>query len=196
MRRCIIVASGQSARGFMPPDGVTVISVNGSIEWLARADYWFTLDPSVVNVGRMMIQRPGVQYCAAVPDSVSLPNGVTRYRRVAAVCADEPEPHGSPEWWLWRWGAVRGLSTIDGCINTGNSAWGALGLAYHLGFRDVLLVGVDGTDDPRIEGGRCNNLSHLPLLFESAIGQVRLHSVGKLGNIPQMRLDEWLMQSQ
>lgn len=193
--RCIIVASGPSARGFIPPDGVTVISVNGSVEWLARADYWFTLDPSAVNIGRMIVQRKGVQYCAAVPDGHALPDGVTRYRRVAAICADEPQPAGSPEWWLWRWGAVCGLSTIPGCINTGNSAWGALGLAYHLGFRDVLLVGVDGTDDQRIEGGRCNNLSHLPLLFESALGQVRLHSVGKLGTIPQMRLDEWLMQS-
>ena len=49
----IIVADGPSAKGFVPPDGIDIIAVNGAIEWLQRADYWFTLDPSPVNYDRM-----------------------------------------------------------------------------------------------------------------------------------------------
>lgn len=47
--RAVIVASGPSAAGFVPPDDVTVIAVNGAISWLERADYWFSLDASAAN---------------------------------------------------------------------------------------------------------------------------------------------------
>lgn len=32
--RAVIVANGPSAAGFIPPPGVTVIAVNGAIDWL------------------------------------------------------------------------------------------------------------------------------------------------------------------
>lgn len=49
----LIVASGSSAKGFVPPDDITVIAVNGVIDWISRCDYWFTLDHSPVNMERM-----------------------------------------------------------------------------------------------------------------------------------------------
>lgn len=168
---------------------MTIIAVNGAIDWLSRADYFFTLDPSPVNLRRLNQRREGTTYCAA---GISVP-GVLSYERVSGRDA-EPQPRGCPAWWLWRWSAVKTLASVPGKIHSGNSAWGALGLAYHLGFTDVALVGVDGTTAARIEGGVCNNLSHLPLLFASALPQINVVSCGGLTGIPQITFKEWVTQ--
>lgn len=195
MSRCIIVGDGPSARGFVPPEGVPVIAVKRTIHWLPRADYWFSLDPNEASMECMQNQRPGVTYyCAADPD-VEIPAGVIRLRRVATR-GREPRMRRTAEWWFWRWSAVPGLCTQPGAVHSGNSAYGALGLAYHLGHRDVLLVGVDGTGDPRqSDQRRPNNLSHLPALFQSAIGQVRLRTVGRMRGVPRTTLEAWIDES-
>ncbi|QCR38795.1 hypothetical protein [Nissabacter sp. SGAir0207] len=186
--RVIIVASGPSARGFLPPRDVPVIAVNGAIDWIARASYFFTLDPSPDNMRRLATRRSNVRYFSGGITQ----EGVYEYERVSYRAA-EPPVKGSPEWWLWRWSAKPGLSEDPTRINNGNSAWGALGLAYHLGFKNVALVGVDATQEARYKvGGRPNNLSHLPLLFKSALGQINVVSCGKLNSILQMSLREWL----
>lgn len=192
--RAIIVGDGPSAAGFVPPDGVFVIAVKGAIKWLSRADAWFSLDPNQRTLDMVTKPRPGVWYYCACDPQAWLPRHVIRMRRIAARGV-EPTEHGSPEWWLWRWSAVCGLCEHPGRIHTGNSAWGALGLAYHLGYRDVLLVGVDGTADERVSGGAPSNMSHLPLLFESALGQVRLSTVGRLGRVPHTTLEDWICES-
>lgn len=189
--RCVIVATGPSARGFEPPENTLVIAVNGAIDWLPRADWFFTLDPSAANVRRLRYQRSEVRYAAALPADHEAISRVHRFRRYAAR-GREPAIRGCPEWWLWRWSAVRGLNTNPGLINTGNSAYGALGLAYHLGIEHVALVGVDATTDERVGGGQPGNLSHLPLLFASALRQIDVTSCGLMGGIPQMELCEWL----
>lgn len=183
--KCIIVGSGPSAKGFKPPKDIPIIAVNGVIEWIKRVDYWFTLDPSEANRNRMNNQRPDTEYHAAVPDNVKLPEGVTRWCRV------ESKKKRS-DYWMRKYKCVLTLNKEPGKINTGNSAWGALGLAYHLGFKDVLLIGVDGTSDERIEGGKPNTLSHLPELFKSARRQVKLRSAGKLEGIKKVKLKAWL----
>ncbi|KGT94975.1 norphogenetic protein [Erwinia typographi] len=189
LHRAVIVGSGPSARGFIPSNDVTVIAVNGAVDWLPRADHFFTLDPSAENLRRLSQRRDGVHYHAAGL-SCTLP-GVQLYHRLARRGA-EPMIRYSPAWWLWRWSAVLGLSEDENIIHSGNSAWGALGLAYHLGFKDVALIGVDATKESRIEGGRTRDLSHLPLLFASALGQINVVSCGKLSGIPQMAMEEWL----
>ena len=186
--RAVIVADGPSAAGFEPPDDVTVIAVNGAIEWLSRADYFFTLDLSAANLQRLQRRRKDVIYCAA---GMNTPlHGVERYQRVAKQ-GIEPANDSGPEWWLWRWSCVLGLSENKQKIHTGNSAYGALGLAYHLGIEDVALIGVDATTEERICGGRPNNLSHLPLLFASALSQINVVSCGRMAGIPQMTFEEW-----
>src|SRR5690554_412584 len=149
--RVVIVASGQSAKGFVPPDNVTVIAVNGAIDWISRADYWFSLDPSPVNMSRALNPKPNVKYHMAVDSNRSLPGHVVRWVRYSER-GDEPE-RNTIDWWLWRWSAVKTLCESRPIIHTGNSAWGALGLAYHLGAKKVALVGVDADINPRIEGG-------------------------------------------
>jgi hypothetical protein len=192
--RCIIVGDGPSAKGFVPPDGVTVIAVKRAINWLSRADYWFSLDPNPASFAMMGKRREGVTYYCACDDRTMLPDGVIRMRRIVGK-GPEPRPRYNSRWWAWRWGCAMGLTEEAGAVNTGNSAWGALGLAYHLGYRDVLLVGVDGTQDRRLSDNmRPNNLSHLPALFESALGQVRLQTVGKLGRVPMTTVSRWLAE--
>lgn len=191
--RCVIVGSGPSAKGFIPPPGLKVIAVNGAIQWLPRADYFFTLDHSRVNMLRLLKRRPGVEYHAAFPRSQWLKmQGIRFYDRVAEDASkSEPRIKHSPEWWLWRWGAKLGLSESKAVIHTGNSAYGALGLAYHLGFTSAALIGVDGTRDRRIEGGHPMNLDHLPLLFASARPQIKVVSCGQLDGIPRMKFADW-----
>lgn len=190
--RGIIVASGPSAKEFKPPSGAVIFAVNGALDWLERADFWFTLDPSPANQARMAKHRPGVVYHAAVPENVELPTHVHRHQRVASR-GPEPADTGSPEWWFWRWSCVPGICKERGRIHTGNSAWGALQLAWKTGVREVLLVGVDASTEPRIEGGNCNNLSHLPMLFESAAHQIKMVNCGAMqSSIERMTIEEGL----
>lgn len=190
-KKAIIVASGPSARGFVPPKGITIIAVNGAIEWLSRADYFFTLDWAKVNMGRMAHRRQGVKYTAAFPESKWVMPWVKYYKRGEDRTIKQA-PYGTPEYWLMRLRCKLGLSEDPTTINTGNSAYGALGLAYHLGFTDVALIGVDATREARIEGGHSRNLSHLPLLFASALPQINVVSCGKMGGIPKMKMEDFI----
>lgn len=169
--RAVIVASGPSAKGFKPPYDVFTIAVNGVAEWISRADAWFSLDASLQNQRRLAVRR--LNHCVYVTCGPRwVLKGDKHYERVDSLKTRTPlppQPAGSPQWWFWRYGCVAGINHNDGQINTGNSAWGALGLAWHLGFRDVALVGVDANNGVRCEGGVSDNLSHLPLLFSSAV---------------------------
>ncbi|EJN6750980.1 TPA: norphogenetic protein [Escherichia coli] len=194
--RVIIVGSGPSAANFVAPRGVPIIAVNGAIDWLNRASYFFTLDPSPDNMRRVGRgrRRRGVCYCMALPDvkEREVRDGVLCFRRVAER-GMEPKNMNSPEWWAWRWSAHFGLCEDENEIASGNSAYGALNLAFHIGFKHVALVGVDATQEPRVHsGGTPKNLSHLPLLFQSAREQIDVVSCGEMGGIPQMTLKEWL----
>lgn len=193
MRVCI-VGSGPSAEGFNPPDGAFVIAVNGAIEWLPRADAWFTLDPSPKNLGRMRNQRQGVKYYAAMAQP---PSNVIGLKRIARQGKEPAEEH-SPEWWLWRWSAITGLCKQAGKIHTGNSAWGALQLACQMGARKVALVGIDANSKQRIEGGNPNSLRHLPLLFNSAVGEIKMVNCGDMkSRIPKMTIEDgmqWVLK--
>lgn len=194
MDRVIIVASGPSGHRYSPPRDVSVIAVNGAINYAYRADYWFTLDPSAENMEIMRNRRRDVLYYCANDGKRDLPRGVMSLDRVSTR-GDEPEHKNSPEWWLWRWSATLGLNEDSRKISSGNSAYGALGLAYHMGAKKVLLVGVDGTQDAKEDGTLPRNLSHLPMLFASAIPQIEFVSAGLLC-INQMGLKEgerWLM---
>jgi len=186
--RVAIVASGPSARGLRLPEGVTILAVNGAIDWLDRADYWFTLDPSEANWSRMHHQRPGVLYVAAVPDNFGT-------RAAETVVMQRPALDGVR--YLHRiagdgYGSLRckpGLCEDTGGVHTGNSAYGALGLAFHFGARRIALFGVDASPDPRIEGGLPGGLHHLPELFSSTLSQLRAAGVMVVNGSPNSRVE-------
>lgn len=146
-------------------EGVYVIAVNGAIEWAPRADALFSLDPDRRIYELASRRRPGVDYFMAVPDD---------YGRRGAACRDHRVRRLRHVIYLRRLAGDGPLSSRPGltddptAIHTGNSAFGALGLAKHLcdGAGRVALFGVDGTRR-RISGGHCQSLGHLPWLFST-----------------------------
>src|SRR5690606_32319342 len=115
--KVIVAASGPSILALTPDQvlsaGAVVIAVNGSIDWLGRADYWFTLDPSQINLVRMRNRAHGCKYVACGPSHFQPPAGVIRLKR------NEGHLFGKAR-------APGGLSESPNAINTGNSAFGAL----------------------------------------------------------------------
>lgn len=171
----LIVASGPSSRSvsasLIGKTSAMIVAVNGAIDWLPRADVFFTLDPSPANQERMMNRREGTSYvCAAPPDLCYLSPVVTRLER-----------RYDPGRVL---GILPTLSEDPGTINTGNSAWGALGLAYHLRPGLIVLLGVDGTQEERREGGKPRSLVHLPDLFASAVPQLEREGIEVINGSP------------
>lgn len=169
----IILGSGPSARGFNIPDGVKVISVNSAL--CKRADFWFSLDWSRKNQEILTYrhQYPDTRFFAAGDGWQGDLRGVTVLERVSRQ-GIEPLSKYSPEWWAWRWSSVLGIPERSDQIHSGNSAWGAIQLAYHLGARRVVLVGVDATKDAKPDGSAPNDLSHLPMLIRSAQSKLEI----------------------
>lgn len=175
----LIVADGPSSnpnqeynyKDLIENTAVRTIAVNGAIELRGMdvmTDTWFTLDPSEANMRRMSRRMPGVNYYCACPPEFNLPHWVHRKERIATSWAeDHPAPY-----WIKRWSCTLGLQEDSEKISTGNSAYGALNLAYHMRPKVIYLLGVDGVQKERASGGMPNDLSHLPFLFASATPQL------------------------
>lgn len=204
--RFIIAGSGPSLKNFNPPAWASVIAVNQAINYLPRADYWFTLDPSKINLRTMQENKDGVEYYCAVDmgwynggGKKYIPDHVKILKRVRQVHASPKDKH-SPMYNIHRLQARFRIDKRPGYISTGNSAWGALNLAYHLGAVKVLLIGIDANDDLKIDGTKSRtNMHHLPLLFSSAADQIDMVSCGKMkaDKIPNKTLEQgliWLKQ--
>lgn len=166
--------------------GVLVIAVNGAIEWCAAADWFFSLDPSAYVCGLVARPRDGVKYHMAVPDS---------YGTRLAPLKRHRAPRLEHVTYLRRLtgngvrGARPGLSEDPGAINTGNSAYGALGLAYHQRPDRIAMLGVDGTNHSYayLPGRPGWSLTHLPGLFASALPQ--LAGIEVINGSPESRVD-------
>lgn len=188
-KQVIIVASGPSAERLNPVllfgaanAGVHIIAVNTSITWLPACHSWFTLDPGPRNRWLMTHQRPGVTYYAAVPDD---------YGRGDAKCLHH---RGQPETdihWLRRMQGRHGLCISKDSIHSGNSAWGALGLAWHMAPQDIVLIGVDGSSDgyAYVDGKPSRSLRHLPALFASCVGQMTQRGITVVNGSPDSAVD-------
>lgn len=170
-KNIIIVGSGPSIKNFKPMPNWKTIAVNNSISLRGfNPNYWFTLDPSQANRNLMMNKVPRCYYYAAVPPEYGSPNAPIKLFRL--------RPPGRIHY-LERvadtnnkLGINYGLSDDTCQINTGNSAYGALGLAYLMNAKNIILIGVDGTNEPKFYGKKCNDLSHMSDLFASAIPQL------------------------
>lgn len=186
--RVVIVASGPSLRGFnlavlrdlQQDAGVYVIAVNGASTAVPFADAWFTLDPHHLK-DRLTPIAGGLWY-AAIPDDFG-----TVYARIA----DHRAPPPKQVTYLHRLVgngpllSKMGLSEDPACIYTGNSAYGALGVAYHMRPKRVLMLGVDGTRGYFYNtNGISGDLAHLPPLFESATWQLQDRGITVINGSP------------
>lgn len=201
MKKLLIIGSGQSSREAIaylsrkPKRDFDVMAINGASEYV-NYDLFFTLDPSDVNLSYIISGNDSKKHYMATDPSYVVPKEIEDlctilYRKEERQA--EPKDKNSPEWWFWRWRCVGGLSIDKKIINSGNSAFGGLGLAYHLGYTNVALIGVDADDNDRVCGGKTNNLSHLPLLFDSALPFINVVNCGYMNSkLPKVSFLEWV----
>lgn len=174
----IIVGSGKSLTGFdferLRGLG-TIIAVNDAAKSIPFADMWFTLDPWGLHGPQLPPVFSGKFY-AAVPEDFGTMNAHTKDHR------HKPDHRITFLHRLRSHNRVGvssetaykvGLSEDTSCINTGNSGYGALNLAYHFRPKKILILGIDGTMGYFYTNNTCNRpLTHLPAMFQSAKPQL------------------------
>lgn len=191
--RVAIVASGPSLRGVdlsVIPTGIAVVAVNAAIRHLPRADLWFTCDPTGANVEILEHRAdwPGTEFEVAWPESEPpLPypgvRHLARLDKLWILSERTTTPPGNPR-----------LCEVEGEINHGNSAWGALQRVVQRNRRrrgqKIILLGVDGTQDGYAWGdGAPRALWHLPALFRSALPQLEAAGIEVINGSPESRVD-------
>lgn len=153
---------------FKPIEGYTVIAVNNAINITKDyTDYWFTLDPSEDNISIMRKRPYDAYYFCAIPDWYGTNNAPIHRCKVAVTGIHYLKRIQDDS------NALKikyGLSDDKSCIHTGNSAYGALNLAFHMEPSEIIILGVNGNRlNPKFDNRHCvGDLSHLPKLFESA----------------------------
>lgn len=195
MNKCIIVGSGQSAKDFTPPDGIDIIAVNNAISRVPNAKYWFTLDPANYNLKIINDKNIKAIKYVACPDAFKLPDDVIRCKRVENHNRSRVFNQDCYEYFLYQSKATLGLSLQYLHISTGNSSYGALNLAYHLGYKDIALIGIDGTDKISLDNNSdARGYIYLNQLFDSVQKDLGLNivSLGELKSFPKMNLEGWL----
>lgn len=164
-KRVLIVASGPSAAGVakLPRPSCAVIAVKGAIEGLPwEPDYWFSLDLAPRGYGLFQKWRDRVR-CILAVDADAGPVARQPSQRADFTGAFLVER---------RRGA--GVSRDANAIHHGNSAYGAMQIALHMGARRIAAAGVDGTQEGYWHGnGQPGNIKSLPKMFEGAAQQIR-----------------------
>lgn len=139
--KVVIVGGGESLKDFNFDrlkgfDGA-IIAVNHSVEHMPRADFWITVDPMYMGKPQspMLNMRSDCKYYCAFPDLDKIPKGeAVHYTKVQGVHYLErivPED------------GVYKLQEDKNKITTGDSCFGALGLAYHMRPKLIVILGVD-----------------------------------------------------
>lgn len=163
----------------LPSLDVKTIAINAAINYI-KADFWFTLDPGTLNRLLMSRQRNGTIYYAAVPDDYGTKSATYWRHRASAegnvIFLRRITGDGFSA-------SKEGLSPNNYSIHTGNSAWGALQLAVHMGARKIALFGVDGYGNYYM-GGKPRDLSMMADLFESAVGDLQRLGVEVVNGSP------------
>jgi hypothetical protein len=166
----IIVCGGRSLSKFdfsLIKDLGTIIVVNTSFTVVPFADYWFTLD--ITGVQQPTSSNFSGKLYAAVPQTYGTQNqvvtkNITYLHRL--ISHNDPTISSESAY-------VTGLSEDNGCINTGNSGFGAFGLAYHMKPKKILILGMDGDIGYHYTDTRKNRpLTYLPLLMNSTVAQI------------------------
>jgi hypothetical protein len=167
-KRIVIIGGGRSLNGFsfglLHREDCFIITINESGKHAPFADAWFTLDPWGLYGPQLPGHRFKGQLYAAVPEDFATPESKIRNHRIKPTADIKclRRVHGD------------GLSEDPTTIHTGNSGYGALGLAYHMRPEKILLLGIDGDIGYYYTTTRTNNaLDHLPDLFEGAVPQLR-----------------------
>lgn len=186
--KIIIIGSGPSLKDFdaniLKDLGYYIIVINNAFNICNFANAWFTLDPWGLD-GR---QLPPINFkgdlFAAVPEDFGLSNARITDHKISIqasrkiqflhriVFHTDVNSIKNGDYLNW------GLSEDPSCINTLNSGYGALNLAYHMKPDKILLLGIDAsTGYFNNVNQKTRSLSHLPLIFESTIPQLQERNI-------------------
>jgi hypothetical protein len=193
----IIICAGPSLKEFnlQKLKGLGyVIAVNDTVKFAPFADMWFTLDPwGCGSEGKQYPKNFEGELYAAVPEDYGTYNAKSLDHRVTA-CPKMNYLHRIPfhtsnviksyDYLTW------GLNEDVGSINTGNSGYGALNVAYHLKPKRVVYFGLDASagyfyNDKSIT----RSLNHLPSIFRSALPQLRAANIEVLNASQNSNID-------
>ena len=180
--RVLIITGGESLAKFdfsktVDFDGA-IITVNNAVFHVPRSDYWITVDP--MGPQRAMVElRKDCYYFAAVPERYGdpenpdhnfrypPPEGIHYLNRIVPINGTEYD---------------HGLCENKSCIKTGDSTYGAIGLAYHFEASRIAVLGWDGYGrghwwDPEdvYDNGKPEfkkYLSHLPPIAACCVEQI------------------------
>lgn len=180
-----IIAGGPSLKGFdfsvLKNENIFTIAVNESGKYVPFSDMWFTLDPwGLYGPQIKWASRFSGKLFAAVPENFAT--------KEAKIMAHRLTPKVDITYLHRIFG--EGLSESTDTIHTGNSAYGALGAAYLMRPKKVLLLGVDGTHGYYYNYDKPNNsLSHLPKLFAGTLPQLSAADIQVINGSPVSTVD-------
>lgn len=187
VKNIIIIGGGRSLQGFkfdqLRGQDCFIITVNGSGNVVPFADAWFTLDPWGLQGPQLPRNDKweGGQLYAAIPE---------HYGTVYAVGRNHRDPPTADIRYLQRIPYEGGLCDDPWAIHTGNSGFGALGLAYHMRPEKVLLLGIDGDIGYHYTSMKRNkNLDHLPRIFNDSLPQLRERGIRVINGSPNSTVD-------
>ena len=144
--RVLIIGGGESLIDFdmeqLKDFNGAIICVNNIVYHIPRADYWITVDPMDQNRPQRALKSrvKGVYYFCAYPDMNKTPWHNDYYKAVNGVHYLERIVPTDP---IMEVIGDFSLQEDKSKITTGDSCYGALGLAYHMGAKEVILLGVD-----------------------------------------------------
>lgn len=189
--RIIILACGPSCESLSLSllkqaqfKGVHVIGINRSLAWYPEPDSWFTLDPDPKNF-QYLKKDDTVKKYVAVPKDYGQRDARVHYHQNKPIF--EHVHYLERLTGAGRFGCRAGLAEDPSQISTGNSAYGAFGLAYHMKPKRITLLGVDGERAMGyafMEGRPTLSLGHLPWLFATTVGQLRLAEIAVMNGSP------------
>lgn len=178
-KNVVIIGSGRSLSKFkfdsLRDQDCFIITVNGSGNSVPFADAWFTLDPWGLQGPQLPRKFEGQLY-AAIPEHYGTVYAQGKNHR--------PEPTADIKY-LQRIPYEGGLCEDPWAIHTGNSGFGALGLAYHMRPEKVLLLGIDADVGYYYTPHKRNRkLDHLPRIFEESIPQLEERNIKVINGSP------------
>jgi hypothetical protein len=191
----IIVCTGPSLKNFdfnsLRNKGY-IIAVNDGAKFVPFANAWFTLDPWGLTTTQVPRNFQGDLF-AAVPSDYGTENASNTTHRVIPrkkvnylhrIAFHTDERTKLSDYLNW------GLNEDPSCINTGNSGFGALNLAYHMNPKRVFLFGIDASKGYFFnEKQSTRSLDHLPPIFKSAVPQLNKRGIEVINASPSSRLD-------
>jgi hypothetical protein len=177
----VIVASGPSVNDINTDllkqfKNSYIITVNGAGKHLPFAHAWFTLDPWGLTGAQLPPETLNCKLFAAVPDDYGTPSARSpQHRHVPKskiTYLHRLQSHNYTN--ISSDTAYKiGLSEDRSCINTGNSGYGALNLAYHMRPKNIYLLGIDGNSGYFYTKKERNRpLTYIQQLFASAEPQL------------------------